>query len=68
MSPAPNSYDETNTHSQILDRGGYVAEINSCGIHFSIANCTKTQSEITKSKSEKRLAFGCFVVSSKISN
>ena len=26
---APDSYDETNLHSQILDRGGYVAEINS---------------------------------------
>jgi phycoerythrin-associated linker protein len=26
---APDSYDETNSHSQILDRGGYVAEINS---------------------------------------
>lgn len=26
---APDSYDETNAHSQILDRGGYVAEINS---------------------------------------
>jgi phycoerythrin-associated linker protein len=26
---APDSYEETNSHSQILDRGGYVAEINS---------------------------------------
>ena len=26
---APDSYDETNYHSQILDRGGYVGEINS---------------------------------------
>ncbi|MEM8827814.1 MAG: phycobilisome rod-core linker polypeptide [Cyanobacteria bacterium P01_G01_bin.19] len=26
---APDSYDETNFHSQILDRGGYEAEINS---------------------------------------
>ena len=26
---APDSYDETNTHSQILDQGGYIAEINS---------------------------------------
>ncbi|MEY2859066.1 MAG: hypothetical protein RLZZ74_3379 [Cyanobacteriota bacterium] len=26
---APDSYDETNSHSQILDRGGYSAEINS---------------------------------------
>jgi phycoerythrin-associated linker protein len=26
---APDSYEETNTQSQILDRGGYVAEINS---------------------------------------
>ncbi len=26
---APDSYDETNAHSQILDRGGYEAEINS---------------------------------------
>ena len=26
---APDSYDETKTHSQILDQGGYIAEINS---------------------------------------
>jgi len=26
---APDSYEETNAHSQILDRGGYVAEVNS---------------------------------------
>ena len=26
---APDSYEETNAHSQILDRGGYIAEINS---------------------------------------
>lgn len=26
---APDSYEETNAHSQILDRGGYVAEIDS---------------------------------------
>jgi phycoerythrin-associated linker protein len=26
---APDSYDETNSHSQILDSGGYAAEINS---------------------------------------
>ena len=26
---APDSYDETNAHSQILDRGGYTEEINS---------------------------------------
>ena len=26
---APDSYDETNTHSQILDHSGYIAEINS---------------------------------------
>ncbi len=26
---APDSYTETNAHSQILDRGGYIAEINS---------------------------------------
>lgn len=26
---APDSYDETNYHSQILDQGGYIAEINS---------------------------------------
>ena len=26
---APDSYEETNAHSQILDRGGYEAEINS---------------------------------------